>query len=365
MKKILLFSVILTFVVVSSINAQQKGVLITFKKTIHDYGTIKEGDGPVTCSFEFANTGKKPLIIERIITSCDCATSTWDKEPLAPGASSNIKVIFNPSQRPGKIDKTITVYSNAETATVVLQIRGFVQEKPKTLDEIYNRLIGDFRFKSNHLSFDRIFVENVKTDTLEFISTAKEPVKIGYKTEGLEHLSVKFIPEIIKPQEKGFMVVTFDAKKRNDWGFVIDRFLLTQNDKVINGGLITVSANLEENFSKLTEEQRSNAPKIEFAQNSYDFGQVDEGQLVEYEFKFTNIGKSDLFIRKIKASCGCTTVEPVDKVINAGQSNSFKATFRTKGYSGRCSKSITVISNDPVTPTVVLRISGIVNSSKK
>ena len=365
MKRILLFSMILIFVVVSSINAQQKNALISFKKTVYDFGTIKEDVGLVTYNFEFVNSGKSPLVIQRVITSCDCTASEWTKEPLAPGAAGSIKVVYNPKGRPGPIDKAITVYSNAETPTVVLQIKGNVQEPPKKLEEIYTREIGDFRFRTNHLSFDRMLIDKIKIDTLEFISIAKEPVKIGCRISGLPHLTVRFVPETLKPNEKGLMIVKFDAQKRNDWGFVIDRFYLTQNDKDIKDGLISISASIEENFSTLTEVQRTNAPKIEFAQTSYGFGQIDEGQLVEYDFVFTNTGKSDLVIRKIKASCGCTTVDPFDKLIKPGQTSTFKASFKTNGYSGRNSKSITVISNDPVLPTIVLRMTGIINSTQK
>ena len=344
---------------------QQNSTSISFKKTVFDFGTIKEQDGVVTYNFEFVNSGKGPLIIKRVVASCDCTTTDWPKEPLVPGSGGGLKVVFNPKDRSGKIDKIITVYSNAENATVVLQIKGVVQERTKSLEEIYNRILGEFRFKGTNLYFNRVFADKIKTDTLEFISEAKETTKIGCKISGLTYLSVKFIPEIIKPKEKGLMIITIDAKKRNDWGLVIDRFYLTQNDKDIDGGLITVSANIEENFSILTEEQRTNAPQIEIANPNYDFGQVEESQLVENEFKFTNNGKSDLIIRKIKASCGCTMVEPADKVIKPTKTSSFKATVKTNGFSGRIAKSITIITNDPVNPTVVVRMTGTVNPPKK
>jgi hypothetical protein len=248
---------------------------------------------------------------------------------------------------------------------VVLQVRGVVKERAKTLEDIFNRRLGDFRFKTNHLSFDRVLIDKIKTDSLEFICVAQEPVKIGCELNSLPHLVVKFVPETLKPNEKGLMIVKFDPKKRNDWGFVIDRFYLTENGKNINGGIISISASIEENFSTLSETQREKAPRIEFERTEYDFGTIDEGKLVEYEFAFKNVGKSDLLIRKIKSSCGCTTVAPADLVIKSGKSSSFKASINTKGFSGRNAKSITVITNDPVTPTVVIRMSGIVNAPSK
>ncbi len=365
MKRILLFSIIITLALTTTSNGQQQSASISFKKTVINFGTLKEQDGLVTYNFEFENAGNGPLIIRRVITSCDCTTTDWPKEPLVPGVGGSLKVIFNPKDKPGKIDKTITVYTNAENPIVVLQIKGVVKEKPKALEEIYNRILGEFRFKTTNLSFDRVFVDKIKTDTIEFICMANEPVKIGCKINGLPYLNVKFVPEKVNPKEKGLMIVTFDAKKRNDWGLVIDRFYLTQNEKDINGGLITVSANIEENFSILTDEQRTNAPRIEIANPNYDFGQIEEEQLVQNEFTFTNTGKSDLIIRKIKASCGCTTVEPAEKIIKPGQSSSFKTTVKTNGFSGRIAKTITIITNDPVSPTVAVRITGTINPPKK
>jgi hypothetical protein len=364
MRRILFYTIILVWAFSSSAYAQEERSSITFKKTVNDFGTIKEEDGPVSYIFEFANTGKAPLIMQRVITS-DYISTEWPKEPIAPGAAGSIKVSINPTGLTGVFDKIVTVYSNAQTTSIILHLKGIVKERAKALEEVYTRIIGDFRFKTTYLSFDRIYIDKVKTDTLEFVSIAKEPVKIGCNLSSLPHLSISFVPETIKPNEKGLMIIKYNPKKRDEWGFVIDRFFLLQNDKKIDGSLISLSASIEENFSNLTEEQRLKAPRIEFVKTDFDFGTIDEGQTVEYEFTFKNIGKKDLVIRRIKASCGCTTVEPADKVIKPSMSSSFKASLKTKGLSGRNAKSITVISNDPVTPTVVLRISGIVNSVKK
>lgn len=360
-----LFSISLTVALVSLANAQQMTAKLSFKTVANDFGTIKEESGIVTATFDFENIGKSPLLIQRVITTCSCTLSDWPKEPIIPGSKGVIRIQYNPKGRPGVFDQTITVYSNAETSTFILRIMGKVLERPKTIEEIYNRALGDFRFRSNHLSFDRVFVSKVVTDTLDFISIAKEPAKMSADLSGLPHLSVKFVPETVKPNEKCLMLVTFDAKKRNDWGFVIDRFNIIQNGTVVPNGLISISANIEEDFSKLTDDQLANSPKIEFDNVIYNFDPVEEGQPVEHDFVFKNSGKSNLIINKIKPGCGCTTINPSENIIKPGKSSSFKATFKTNGYTGRVSKTITVITNDPKTPSVVLRISGIVNAPAK
>ena len=357
--------IILWVWLIPSIYAQQKVAKINFNISKYDFGTIKEDGGTVSYSFDFENNGQSHLLIQRVVTSCNCTICEWTKEPIAPGGKGVVKVTYNPLGRPGQIGQFVTVYSNSETPTKVLQITGNVLKREKTFEEIYYRVIGELRFAGNHISFSRININDVKTDTLKYVNTTKDPVKLGCNLLGLTHLDVRFVPEIVKPNEKGSIVVTFNAKKRDDWGFVADRFFLTKDGKNLQDGLITVSASIEEDYSKLTDEQIAKAPKIEFEKPEYDFNQIEEGKDVIFNFKLKNTGKSNLIIHKIKPGCGCTTVNPIDNVIKPGDTISFKATFRTHGYNGRVSKSITVISNDPKSSIINLRITGVVNKKEQ
>ncbi len=115
--------------------------VITFEKTVHDYGTVKfEGDGK--CEFKFTNTGKEPLILTNVRSSCGCTVPSWPREPILPGQSDVIKVEYK-TNRVGTINKTITVESNAKNKTEVLRISGQVvkdqeavtPEKPKSIGE--------------------------------------------------------------------------------------------------------------------------------------------------------------------------------------------------------------------------------------
>lgn len=345
--------------------AQDGKAILSFKTMKFDYGTIKEEGGVLSTFFEFTNSGKAPLVIQRVISSCDCAIVDWPKEPIIPAANGKIKVSFNPIGRIGKFEKLITIYSNSEAPTAVLIITGNVLERPKTIEEIYNRVFGDIRFKNVHVPYGRIYNNQTKVDTLEFIYTGTETIKIGAKYAFMPFLKVSFIPESLKTKDKGIMIVSYDAKAKEDYGFVTDRFTLTKNDIDIPGSLITVSATIEEDFTNLNDTQRNNAPRIEMPIQNFDFGEVMEGDVIEKDFEFNNIGKSDLIIRKIKASCGCTTVEPADKIVKPGKSSSVKASVKTSGFTGRIAKTITIITNDPVNPSVVIRMTATVLTKNK
>lgn len=356
MKRILISATLLF--IVSALLAQQNGAKFTFKTDKYNYGTIKEDDGVANYEFEFTNSGTSPLIVQRVSTSCGCATPDWTREPVAPGKTGKIKVGYDPKGRPGPFTKTISVYSNAEPNVIVLQIAGEVTPHVKTIDEIYRIPIGDLRFERNHFALGRLFLSKPVTDTLKFLNKGTVPVKVTANTQAFNYLSVSITPGQIKPNEFGTLILKFDPKARNDWGFVVDRFVLTVNDQAINNNPITITGSIEEDYSNLSEKELEKAPIVDFNTTVYNFGNINEGDPAEFDFILKNVGKSDLIIRKVKASCGCTTVEPSKKILKPGESCPIKASFRTNGYSGQQSKSITVITNDPKNSTVILRMSG-------
>jgi hypothetical protein len=53
----------------------------------------------------------------------------WPKDPIAPGASGQISIDFNSTGNSGKVDKTITVSTNAEPTNIVLHLIGDVVGK--------------------------------------------------------------------------------------------------------------------------------------------------------------------------------------------------------------------------------------------
>jgi len=103
--------------------------VITFSEAIYDFGSIIETDGKVSHTFEVTNTGKAVLLITNVQGSCGCAVSEWSKTPIAPREKGYVKVTYNPENRPGVFNKTITVKNNSTENTVVLIIKGNVVRK--------------------------------------------------------------------------------------------------------------------------------------------------------------------------------------------------------------------------------------------
>ena len=102
------------------------------------------------------------------------------------------------------------------------------------------------------------------------------------------------------------------------------------------------------------------APKIEVENATLDFGEVKEGDLVTRTFILSNAGDETLVIEKVNPWCGCTTIPSLSKTeLAPGETTELEAVLDTAGLDvTTINKSITVYSNDPETPELVLRMQG-------
>ncbi len=102
----------------------------------------------------------------------------------------------------------------------------------------------------------------------------------------------------------------------------------------------------------------SGTAKILFTEESHDFGNVEQGEQLEYSFAFTNEGEAPLLIQNVQPACGCTGATVGEKTEYAkGESGEIKITFNTQGRDGHQEKSITVFTNDTESPEKVLKFS--------
>ena len=76
--------------------------------------------------FKLVNTGNKPLVIYDVVTSCGCTKAEYGKEPVRPGETLDLKVIYNAEDK-GRFRKNLTVYCNAEDSPLKFSISGTVE----------------------------------------------------------------------------------------------------------------------------------------------------------------------------------------------------------------------------------------------
>jgi hypothetical protein len=337
---------------------------ITFDKTSFNFGNINELDGLKTHIFSFTNNGSQPLLVYDATTTCGCTIPEWNKEPIPPGGSGTMKVTFDPLGRPGAFRKSITVKTNAREETVVLYIVGLVSPKPKTVADDYPIKIGNLRLSTNHVSMRTVFNSQIKVDTVQVFNDSDSALTVSF-VDVPAHIAMSVMPNKLEPKKGGLIYIMFDGKKVNEWGFVLNRISFKLNGTGFPESLLAISATIDEDFSTWTPEQKLRAPKAKLDEESFNFGTIKPGQPVAHDFTLRNEGKDPLIIRKVTTTCGCTASKPEKLEIKGGESTILKCTFDSRGKVGKQFQTVTLIVNDPLQSSVVLRFLGNVESSDK
>lgn len=103
----------------------------------------------------------------------------------------------------------------------------------------------------------------------------------------------------------------------------------------------------EENVELAAERDAQNTdfPVMTFAQTEHDFGTINEGDVVEHKFTFTNTGKKPLVIVSAKGSCGCTVPEWPKEPIAPGEGGEMLVKFNSNGKPNLQNKQVTITAN--------------------
>ena len=111
------------------------------------------------------------------------------------------------------------------------------------------------------------------------------------------------------------------------------------------------------NAQTTTTADDSTLGSFQFAEEEFDFGTINEGQVIEHLFNFTNNGQAPLVISNITASCGCTSPEWTKTPVNPGEKGFVKVVFNSAAKSGAQAPTVTIQAN--TNPTVTrLRMKG-------
>ena len=100
--------------------------VMTFAESQFDFGDIQP-DSKVRHTFKFTNTGKSPLLIADATASCGCTTPSWTKEPVAPGSTGEMEVLFDSRGKEGLINKQVSVRANTQPNITTIYIKGNIK----------------------------------------------------------------------------------------------------------------------------------------------------------------------------------------------------------------------------------------------
>jgi len=346
---------VFTLLSFSVLIAQSK---LNFEVVDHDFGEIREEQGFAEFTFNFTNEGDQSVKITKVKASCGCTTPGWTKEEVAPGGSGFVTARYNPRNRPGKFRKSLRITTSDASSNQTLYIQGFVKPKPKSPEEQFPVIAGDFRLTFQTLNFGKINTEKPVLKSFDIYNAGDSAATLP-EMRLPSHITMELSPSELAPGSTGKLNVTYDPIAKSDFGFMSDNFTFDEGGKDFS-----VMAIIEEYFPEMTAEELDEAPKLDLSSRVFDFEKIVQGEVVETTFELKNNGKQKLEFRAIKSNCDCVTYEFKSKALKKGKSRELAIKFNTTDLRGNQYKSITIYSNDPVNPTQIITLKGKVVKEK-
>jgi hypothetical protein len=333
--------------------------VITFEKTEHDFGKINEADGRVSVVFEFKNEGMAPLVLSNVRASCGCTTPTWTKEPVEPGQSGSITVTYNPNGRPGRFQKTVTVTSNATEGTKKVYIKGEVIPKSAKPANKYTISVGELNMKSKTLDMGTIKKGENKSGELEYANLTQTEHKVSLESNPLNasFLITQVTLPSPKANETGKFVFAVETASPKMYGPVeASVYVVIDGKKVLDEAhRLTIKANVVEDFSGLTVEDKQQAPIIE-VENELNAGKIAAGKTHKVSFPIKNSGVNPLEIRRIYSTSENLSIDS-PKPVKSGKKGAVNVRINTKNMeAGVYSREVVIITNDYANPIKKVKV---------
>jgi hypothetical protein len=99
-------------------------------------------------------------------------------------------------------------------------------------------------------------------------------------------------------------------------------------------------------------------PRISVPETTWDFGTVSQFSVLEHAFLIRNAGDAVLTIKQVIPSCQCQAAMPKKNQLAPGEETSIETQINTQGLRGVVTKTVTVVSDDPTTPSVIITVKG-------
>ena len=102
--------------------AQNAGTMV-FDKVLIDGVKMTEDAPPRSFVYGFVNRSSTPIMISRLVSSCSCASASYDKRVIKPGERGVIRIVYNPKGRIGTNLQRVFIYTADNTQpTAILRL---------------------------------------------------------------------------------------------------------------------------------------------------------------------------------------------------------------------------------------------------
>jgi hypothetical protein len=355
-------SVLCVFILSFSLSAQKLSIKINPDKVF--IGKVKLNQMPVKLSFFLTNNGTKSetFLKPKLPAGCKLIRPVGNVT-LNPNQSTLFEFSYTASNS-GEFKEFITYeFKGRLNEKLLLPFFGEVLPKDEEDYDKFKYVQGNIRFESQLLKIGELKNNESKKASIRFYNSSKRTITFT-QSEGLQQfVEIKIQPVSIEPRQYGWISVDYNAAKRGAFGIQRDSVHIESDDEKEPTKTLVVEADIFQDFSQVSPDKMRLSPKVYLTNTSYDFKFVKKGQEIRCTFMIKNRGKKELVIYKADASHPSMNVTYPPKV-RYEKELPVEISMRTDDLIGKIHETITLITNDPNYPRIVLHIIGIVDDKK-
>lgn len=345
--------------IICALNASAQSAL-TFTPAEWDFGTIAESGGRVSHTFTGVNTSGKPVVILEIFSSCGCTVPEYSKKPILPGEKTQVKVTYDPMNRPGVFMKDLAVYDTERRRLAKLTIRGSVTPRVKTAEELYPvEVAGGLRMTESMATFSYLYHGRPAMSAVGILNTSGRALRL----------------ELIPAERSGFLTLDYPRELAAGAQGEIRIGYTIPADAACYGTVKDVliprvdgresSVRLMAHGMAVDNPARSNEiylPKAEIDKYILKFDVLKRGGgLRKMPVTISNTGDGVLFIRAVEMDKGIGCTLRTERSIAPGRSVTAYVTVDPSMQEyGPLSGYLTVVTNDPDRPMRRVRVTAII-----
>ena len=329
---------------------------LEFDREVWDFGLIEEVDGPVSHTFTFTNNGESAIVIERVEVSCGCTTPEFSRTPVMPGKKGEIKITYDPTDRPGVFVKDVYILSGKGRNHDKVTVKGEVKPRPRTVEEDYPYVLGGgMRLSKFDANFSYVEKSKPVSMTVGYVNTSSKPVKFDFAvTPPSDYMKVTALPTICAGC-RGEITITYDMRGTDIYGRIANKVVLWVNGRQETLG-ITTSAIVVDRFSM---EYTDQGPRMKLKPAYLDLGEINAGELQTVEFSLVNEGTEPLIIRAVQPRKDMEADLNPGVTVAPGDEVKVTLSVRPEGDPGAFfADGLYITTNDPVFPMKEFRLMG-------
>ncbi len=247
-------------------------------------------------------------------------------------------------------------------SAILFSMAMLAQESKKSVDNDFTYLVGNVGFAVD--SLETVVGDIRKGQDFNFSIEMKNfgDRAITFRDgKSSRFVDLSYSPNILSPGDVGVLNIKFEVIRELPPGEMAVEIAVESDDKKSPFKFLYLIANISED-PKLYEQKSliDTVPRLIFEYLNYDFGHMKKGKTLYHAFLFTNMGARDLEISDIITSAGCKVVGWPEMIVPSEANDAIIVRLSFLANYGVQHHTITIKSDDPINPEIVLGVHGTV-----